>query len=103
MGCLPAVITMNSQFNALFQRRCVGMYCSVAQQYNQMLQNAVKSMHLASAHLGAKIYSLDIYTALADIIQGPGRHGKYYIYIYILFLSSFFVVFFFFSYAFFLL
>ncbi|KAJ4703577.1 GDSL esterase/lipase [Melia azedarach] len=75
MGCLPAVITMNSQFNALFQRRCVGMYCSVAQQYNQMLQNAVKSMHLASAHLGAKIYSLDIYTALADIIQDPGRHG----------------------------
>ncbi|KAH9748915.1 GDSL esterase/lipase [Citrus sinensis] len=72
MGCLPAVITLNS-YNALLQRGCIEKYSFVARQFNLMLQNEVNSMHFGTAHLGAKIYFVDIYAPLADMIQGKGR------------------------------
>ncbi|KAL9455972.1 hypothetical protein AB3S75_005242 [Citrus x aurantiifolia] len=74
MGCLPAVITLNS-YNALLQRGCIEKYSFVARQFNLMLQNEVSSMHFGTAHLGAKIYFVDIYAPLADMIQGKGRLG----------------------------
>lgn len=75
MGCLPAVITLNS-YNALLQRGCIEKYSFVARQFNLMLQNEVNSMHFGTAQLGAKIVFVDIYAPLADMIQGKGRLGK---------------------------
>ncbi|KAK0578789.1 hypothetical protein LWI29_016208 [Acer saccharum] len=75
MGCLPAVITLNSE-DAILQRGCIDKYSTVAREYNQMLQNELKSMHFGSANnIDAKIYYFDIYGPMIDMIQGPAKLG----------------------------
>ena len=76
MGCLPVVITLNSE-NAILERGCIEKYSRVGMEYNQMLQYEVKSMRDRLAHLGAKIYYIDIFTPLVDMIQGLGKLGKH--------------------------
>ncbi|OMO65239.1 Lipase, GDSL [Corchorus olitorius] len=76
MGCLPAVITLNSE-NAVLDRGCIQKFNQVAIEYNQVLQNELNSMRRRLAHLGAKIDYIDIYTPLADMIQGHGKHEFY--------------------------
>lgn len=73
MGCLPIVITLNSE-NAILERGCIEKYSRVGMEYNQMLQNEVNSMRGRLAHLGAKIDYIDIFTPLVDMIQGVGKH-----------------------------
>ncbi|XP_022777327.1 GDSL esterase/lipase At5g45960-like [Durio zibethinus] len=72
MGCLPVVITLNSQ-NAILERGCIEKYSRVGMEYNQMLQNEVNSMRGRLAHLSAKIFYIDIFTPLVDMIQGVGK------------------------------
>ncbi|KAK1556712.1 hypothetical protein Q3G72_010607 [Acer saccharum] len=75
MGCLPVVITLNSE-DAILQRGCIDKYSTVAREYNQMLQNELKSMHFGSANnIDAKIYYFDIYGPMIDMIQGPAKLG----------------------------
>ncbi|KAH7568840.1 hypothetical protein JRO89_XS06G0059700 [Xanthoceras sorbifolium] len=74
MGCLPVVITLNSD-NAILQRGCIEKYSTVAREFNLMLQNEVNLMHFGLANLGAKIYLIDIYRPLTDMIQVPSKHG----------------------------
>ncbi|KAE8700531.1 GDSL esterase/lipase [Hibiscus syriacus] len=73
MGCLPAVITLNSK-NAILDRGCIEKFSRAAMEYNQMLQNELNSMKSRLAHLGAKIAYIDIFTPLVDMIQGLGKH-----------------------------
>lgn len=75
MGCLPAVITLYSD-NSNKQRGCVDMYSSVARQYNSMLQNEVNFMNLDFQAHGAKIYFIDIYGPLNDMILSPAKLGN---------------------------
>ncbi|XP_022724728.1 GDSL esterase/lipase At5g45960-like [Durio zibethinus] len=72
MGCLPVVITLNSE-NAILERDCIEKYSRVGMEYNQMLQNEVNSMRGRLTHLGAKVYYVDIFTPLVDMIQGLGK------------------------------
>lgn len=76
MGCLPAVITLNS--NVFLQRRgnCVEKYSSAARNYNQMLQKELHLMHTNLAPVGAHIYYVDIYRPFMDMIQDPTSFGK---------------------------
>jgi len=76
MGCLPLMITMNSP-NALFQRDCIDEYSSVARDYNLLLQRQLHKMqlHLNFSASKPKIYYVDIYKPIADMIQSRKRFG----------------------------
>jgi len=76
MGCLPLMITMNSP-NALFQRHCIDKYSSIARDYNLLLQHQLHKMqlHLNSSASNVKIYYVDIYKPIADMIQSRKRFG----------------------------
>lgn len=68
MGCLPLVITLQSK-NAFLQRGCIELYSSVARDYNQMLQIQVNSKQTLLATQGARIYYVDIYGPVMDLIS----------------------------------
>lgn len=76
MGCLPVMITLNLP-NAFPQRECIAKYSSIARDYNLLLQNELNLMQLQLNVYdpGAKIYYIDIYGPLADMIQAPKRFG----------------------------
>ncbi|KAG5516982.1 hypothetical protein RHGRI_037654 [Rhododendron griersonianum] len=71
MGCLPIVITVNSD-NAILNRGCVDFFSLVARQYNLMLQTKLNTMQFnVSADSGVRIVYTDVYEPLSDmIIQG---------------------------------
>ncbi|RDY01683.1 GDSL esterase/lipase, partial [Mucuna pruriens] len=76
MGCLPFMITLNSR-NAIFQRDCIDKYSSTARDFNILLQRELYAMQLQlnMSTSYAKIYYVDIYGPIADMIQGPQRFG----------------------------
>ncbi|KAF3451403.1 hypothetical protein FNV43_RR07498 [Rhamnella rubrinervis] len=74
MGCLPIVITLNSE-NAILQRGCIEYYSAVARKYNLMLQNQLHVLHNTLSVSGAPIYYLDVYGPLMDMIQGSTKFG----------------------------
>lgn len=74
MGCLPIMITLNSD-NSFQERGCMDKYSSIAREYNQMLQHEVQLMQLSLSNHGVKIYYIDIYRPLADMIQEHEKYG----------------------------
>lgn len=76
MGCLPFMITLNSP-NAIFQRDCIDKYSSIARDYNLLLQYELHAMQLQlnMSTPDAKIYYVDIYKPIADMIQMRKRFG----------------------------
>ncbi|XP_060197704.1 GDSL esterase/lipase At5g45960-like [Lycium barbarum] len=71
MGCLPFVITLNSDIiNAITKRDCIDSQSSIAQDYNFKLQNMLNDMQIRFAKLGSRIAYMDIYTPLVDMILG---------------------------------
>lgn len=73
IGCVPAVITLNSD-NALTHRGCIQWLCTVAQDYNRMLQTTLADMQQTS-HAGARLAYIDIYKPLDDIVKNPRQFG----------------------------
>lgn len=73
MGCLPLMITLNSPL----KRDCLDNYSSVARDYNLLLQQQVDLMQsqLNSSNSDAKIYYIDIYGPIADMIQAHQKFG----------------------------
>nr|XP_029145352.1 GDSL esterase/lipase At5g45960 isoform X3 [Arachis hypogaea] len=79
MGCLPLMITLNSP-NDILHRHCIDHYSSIARDYNHLLQ---QELHLFQFHLNnnnistspTKIYYVDIYGPLAQMIQAPQKFG----------------------------
>ncbi|WMV49112.1 hypothetical protein MTR67_042497 [Solanum verrucosum] len=69
MGCLPIVITLNSD-NAFSKRNCIEFYSSIARDYNSKLQNKLNDMQIKFANLGSRFAYLDIYGPLMDMIVG---------------------------------
>ncbi|KAK4491642.1 hypothetical protein RD792_002404 [Penstemon davidsonii] len=63
IGCLPIAITVFSGITNP-QRNCLEKYSSVARDYNQLLQNELTAMKLAS---GANIGYIDVYGPLEDL------------------------------------
>lgn len=74
MGCLPIVITLFSS-NPILHRNCVGNFSSIARDYNQILQQELKSMQLQVQASGAKIVYLDAYSPLEEMISGH-KYGE---------------------------
>lgn len=74
IGCLPIVITLNSD-NALLQRGCIEELSLVAKDYNLKLQNKLKAIHKNLAHLGGKIFYVDIYGPVTNMIRGYDKFG----------------------------
>ncbi|KAF7811425.1 GDSL esterase/lipase [Senna tora] len=76
MGCLPIVITFNSD-KSFEERECIDKYSSIARDYNQMLQNELHFMqlHFNLSNPSSKIYYIDIYQPLADMIEDPQKYG----------------------------
>jgi phospholipase/lecithinase/hemolysin len=74
MGCLPFMITTNSPFD---QRDCIEQFSSAARDYNLLLQHELKSMQLQlkSSNSNAKIYYIDIYGPLDNMIQNHQKYG----------------------------
>ncbi|THF98685.1 hypothetical protein TEA_026774 [Camellia sinensis var. sinensis] len=71
MGCLPMVITLNSD-NAILQRGCVDYFSSVSKQHNMLLQLNLKTIQIGLEELGGRIVYLDVHGPLSDmIVQGP--------------------------------
>ncbi|XP_027339337.1 GDSL esterase/lipase At5g45960-like [Abrus precatorius] len=75
LGCLPLMITLKSP-NAFLQRDCIDKYSSVARDFNLLLQHELQSMQLQlnMSNPDAKIYYVDIYGPIADMIQA---HKKF--------------------------
>ncbi|KAK4589789.1 hypothetical protein RGQ29_020391 [Quercus rubra] len=74
MGCLPIVDTFSSNSTST-KRSCIEQYSSVARDYNQMLQTQLNEMQQSSANHGAKIYYVDIYGSMFDMVQYPEKYG----------------------------
>ncbi|XP_022142266.1 GDSL esterase/lipase At5g45960 isoform X1 [Momordica charantia] len=74
MGCLPAVITLNSD-DAVLRRGCVESYSSAARGFNEILQKELVSMQSNLAESGAKFYYVDSYGPLADMIHDHRKYG----------------------------
>lgn len=76
MGCLPLLITMKSP-NAFLQRDCIDKYSSVARNFNRLLQHELQAnqLHLNGSGSDAKIYYVDIYGPIADMIQAREKFG----------------------------
>ncbi|KZV58739.1 GDSL esterase/lipase-like [Dorcoceras hygrometricum] len=71
IGCVPVVITLNSG-NALTQRGCIESLCSVARDYNRMLQATLADMQMSH---GARVVYVDIYKPLDEIVRNPRQFG----------------------------
>ncbi|XP_073280849.1 GDSL esterase/lipase At5g45960-like isoform X1 [Primulina huaijiensis] len=71
IGCVPAVITLNSD-NALTHRGCIESLCTVARDYNRMLQTTLRDMQMSD---GARVAYIDIYKPLDAIVKNPRRFG----------------------------
>ncbi|XP_010529179.1 PREDICTED: GDSL esterase/lipase At5g45960 [Tarenaya hassleriana] len=74
MGCLPEVITAFSG-NAVADRRCIDRFSAVGRDYNFLLQRELKLMQMALSHLGYKIFYIDIFTPLSDMVHNHARYG----------------------------
>ena len=76
IGCLPIVITLFSG-EALTNRRCIDRFSTVATNYNFLLQKQLALMQVGLAHLGSKIFYLDVYNPVYEVIRDPRKFGKY--------------------------
>jgi phospholipase/lecithinase/hemolysin len=76
IGCLPVMITLNSP-NAFLQRDCIQQFSSTSRDYNLLLQRELQAMQLQlkSSYSNAKIYYIDIYGPLANMIQSHQKYG----------------------------
>ncbi|CAJ2658912.1 unnamed protein product [Trifolium pratense] len=76
IGCLPVMITLNSP-NPYLQRDCIQQFSSTARDYNRLLQNELQAMQLQlkSSNSSAKIYYIDIYEPLDNMIQSHQKFG----------------------------
>ncbi|CAK7350485.1 unnamed protein product [Dovyalis caffra] len=72
MGCLPVVITLFSG-HAISERGCIDYYSSVGREFNILLQNELNLMQTRLASHGVKIFTIDAYGVMTDMIQGQGR------------------------------
>ncbi|MCD7453497.1 hypothetical protein HAX54_021122 [Datura stramonium] len=70
-GCLPVVITIDSGDALPPRRQCVETYSAVAREYNLLLQRLLKTMQIH----GIKLFYVDIYNPLNDMIQNPIKYG----------------------------
>ncbi|KAL0827176.1 hypothetical protein Bca101_050853 [Brassica carinata] len=74
IGCLPIVITVFSG-EPLTNRRCIDRFSTVAINYNFYLQKELDLMQNSLAHLGSKIFYLDVYNPVYEIILDHRRFG----------------------------
>ncbi|KAK7302880.1 hypothetical protein RJT34_13777 [Clitoria ternatea] len=76
MGCLPLMITLNSP-NVFLQRGCIDKYSSPARDFNLLLQHELQKMQLQLnvSTPDAKLYYVDIYGPIADMIQAHTKYG----------------------------
>lgn len=73
IGCLPIVITLNSDLADSFHKReCIDSLSSVAIDHNQILEQKLKDMQKSDT----KIFYADIYKPFSDIFQSPKIFGK---------------------------
>ncbi|KAK6932637.1 GDSL lipase/esterase [Dillenia turbinata] len=71
MGCVPAVITIHSSKT----QGCYEDYNTVAQAFNDKLQDELSNMQNKLASDGAKIVYIDIFKPLDDIIKNYTKNG----------------------------
>uniref|UniRef100_A0A1J3HHX4 GDSL esterase/lipase n=1 Tax=Noccaea caerulescens TaxID=107243 RepID=A0A1J3HHX4_NOCCA len=74
IGCLPIAITLFSD-DALTNRRCIDRFSTVAINYNFYLQKELGLLQMSLAHLGSKIFYLDVYNPVYEIIHGHLKFG----------------------------
>ncbi|XP_058197486.1 GDSL esterase/lipase At5g45960-like [Rhododendron vialii] len=67
MGCLPVVITLNSN-NAILNRGCVDYFSSVARHHNLMLQSKLNTMQSNLFESAVRVIYIDVYGPLFDMI-----------------------------------
>lgn len=75
-GCLPIAITLYSNRILDHNRECITTMSSVAQDFNQLVTQKVKEMQGSDS----KIYHVDIYKTLLNIIRDPEKLGMSRIY-----------------------
>ncbi|VFQ89066.1 unnamed protein product [Cuscuta campestris] len=70
IGCLPTVITWDSQ-SPIYERKCLDAYSAAAREYNQMLQDRLRTMQPRFR----KLAYIEIYKPLEDMVQNPTKFG----------------------------
>ncbi|KAM7262589.1 hypothetical protein ACFE04_000272 [Oxalis oulophora] len=78
MGCLPLVITLNSD-DAVHNRGCIDSFSAVAREYNIMLQSELNSIQTSFASQGFRVSYIDTYTGTFEYLKNPGKFGFKYI------------------------
>ncbi|XP_052172129.1 GDSL esterase/lipase At5g45960-like [Diospyros lotus] len=76
LGCIPVAITRLPR-NSSLQRNCLGYVNSISEEFNELLQVALKATQSKLSKLGTKIAYIDFNQPLLDLIQNPGYYGQY--------------------------
>ncbi|XP_074330493.1 GDSL esterase/lipase At5g45960-like [Apium graveolens] len=72
IGCLPIVITLNSNLlDKFLKRQCIQRLSDVAQGFNQIVAQKVIEMERNDS----KLYHVDIYETFQNIFQDPKKFG----------------------------
>ena len=72
IGCLPMVITLNSNIvDRLLRRQCIQRLSDVAQGFNQIVEQKVKEVE----RIDSKIYYVGMYEMFQNIFQDPQKFG----------------------------
>ncbi|XP_076917082.1 GDSL esterase/lipase At5g45960-like [Bidens hawaiensis] len=70
IGCLPAIITLNSK-DPISSRQCIQRFNSVSRDYNNLLENNLKSLQT----IDSRIVYADIYSPIINMVQGKLQAG----------------------------
>lgn len=72
IGCLPMVITLNSNIvDRLLRRQCIQRLSDVAQGFNQIVEQKVKEVE----RIDSNIYYVGMYEMFQNIFQDPQKFG----------------------------
>ncbi|KAK1397886.1 GDSL-like Lipase/Acylhydrolase superfamily protein [Heracleum sosnowskyi] len=72
IGCLPLIITLNSNpIDKFLKRQCIPRLSEVAQGFDQVVEQKIKEME----RVDSKIYYIRISKTFTDILQDPKKFG----------------------------
>ncbi|KAK1375395.1 GDSL esterase/lipase [Heracleum sosnowskyi] len=77
IGCLPVVITLNSNLlDKFLKRQCIQRLSDVAQGFNQIVENQIVAQKIVEMErIDSKLYYVGIYETFQNILQDPKKFG----------------------------
>lgn len=74
VGCLPLIVTLNSNpIDNFLKRQCIPRLSDAARGFNQIVEQKIKEME----RVDSKIYYVSVYEMSMDILHDPKKFGKF--------------------------